>query len=88
MRHPAMEGRETGELRKLAYGGCVRWRGREQIRGEKGEKEERWGRERAMEVPGRIFFQSFFSFSFGWLRFNHFHPMDEKNGGMVPKEVL
>ena len=31
----------------------------------------------------------FFSFSFGWLRFSHFHPMDEKKwrhgtkGGIV-----
>ena len=52
------------------------WRGREQIRGGKGEKEERWGREREGEVPGLKFF--FFSFSFGWLRFIHFHPMAEK----------
>ena len=81
-----MEGREMGELRKSD---SQLWRGREQIRGEKGEKEERWGKERAMEVPGRIFFQFFFLFSFGWLRFNHFHPMDEKkwrhgtSGGIV-----
>ena len=36
-----MEGRETGELRKLAYGGCVRWRRREQeskLGGKKGER--------------------------------------------------
>ena len=62
------------------------WRGREQIRGEKREKEERWGRELEGEVPGLNFF---FPFSFGWLRFNHFHPMAEKKwrhgteGGIV-----
>ena len=31
------------------------WRGREQIRGEKREKEERWGREREREVLGLKF---------------------------------
>ena len=36
------------------------WRGREQIRGGKGEKEERWGREREGEVPSLKFF--FFHF--------------------------
>ena len=88
-----MEGRETGELRKLAYGGCVRWSGREQeskLGGEKGENDAEWGREREGKVPGRIFFEIFFeNFHFGWLRFNHFHPMVEKKwrhgteGGIV-----
>ena len=79
MRQPAMEGREMGELRKSD---SQLWRGREQIRGEKGEKEERTG-------GGGTRLKFFFSFSFGWLRFNHFHPMDEKKwrhgteGGIV-----
>ena len=68
-------------------------RSRQQIRGEKGEKEERWGREPEGKVPGRIFFEIFFFFHFGWLRFNHFHPMDEKKwrhgteGGIVDFSV-
>ena len=36
------------------------WRGREQIRGRKREKEERGGREREGEVPGFKFFFFFF----------------------------
>ena len=62
------------------------WRGREQIRGGKREKGERGGRERDGKVPG---FNFFFSFSFGWLRFNQLHLMAEKKwrhgteGGIV-----
>ena len=41
-------------------------RARQQIRGEKGGKKERWGREPEGKVPGRIFFEIFF-FSFSFL---------------------
>ena len=82
LRKSAMEGRETGELRKLAYGGCVRWRGREQdskLGGKKGKRRRNGGENRRGRYPGEFFLNFFFFFfHFGWLRFNHFHPMDEK----------
>lgn len=41
---------------------------------EMGREQERTGR----EVPDFKFFYFLFSFSFGWLRFNMFHPIVEK----------
>ena len=63
-----MEGRETGELRKLAYGGCVRWRGREQdskLGGKKG-KRRRDGGNRRGRYPGEFFLKFFLKFLF-WM---------------------
>ena len=95
--------RKTGKGREnkdesgkwVSYGGSRLWRMREtasyggeesKLGGGKGKKRRDRGENGRGRYPVENFF---FSFSFGWLRFNHFHPMDEKKwrhgteGGIV-----
>ena len=84
---------ESGEW--VSYGGSRLWRMREtasyggeesKLGGKKGKRKRDGGENGRGGTRLKIIF---FSFSFGLMRFNHFHPMDEKKwrhgseGGIV-----